>query len=67
MTPERKTARISARLPAALVVRADFVARNDVSVPGSRSAVLQAALEAWLPGQEKKLEDLLGPSPKKAR
>lgn len=69
MPPENKTIMVSARLPAALVERADFIARNDVSAGGActRSAAVQMALEAWLPGQEKKLEQVLGVNPKKAR
>lgn len=54
------------RLPAALVARADFVARNTDGEAKNRSAVLQAALEEWLPKQEQRLE-VLGILSKKAR
>lgn len=66
MPTERKTARISARLPATLVARADFVTRNTDGDIDNRSRALQAALETWLPGQEAKLEQL-GVLPKKTR
>lgn len=66
MTSERKTVMVSVRLPASLAARADFVARNTDGDIKSRSAALQAALEAWLPEQETKLEKL-GVIPKKAR
>lgn len=58
MTPERKNTRISARLPASLVARADYVARNTSGDVKNRSTALQAALEAWLPGQEDQLVQL---------
>jgi len=69
MTPERKTVMISARLPADLVARVDFVTRNDIS-PGAarnRSAALQTALENWLPGRENDVGKVLGTASKKAR
>lgn len=67
MMPECKKPMISARVPAAVVSRVDFVVRNiDSEVVRSRSAALLAALEAWLPGQERRLEEL-GVIPKKAR
>lgn len=67
MAAERKTTMVSARMPSVLIARADFVARNtDAEGIKNRSTVLQASLEAWLPGQEKRLEDL-GVLPKKAR
>lgn len=66
MMPERKSTRISARLPASLVARADFVARNTDGEVRNRSAALQAALETWLPGEEDKLREL-GLLAKKAR
>lgn len=67
MTSERKSIMVSARVPTALVVRVDFIVRNiDTESVKNRSAALQAALEAWLPSQEKRLEDL-GIIPKKAR
>lgn len=58
MTIERKTVMVSARLPAALVARADFVARNTDGDIKNRSAALQAALEEWLPEQEQRLVEL---------
>lgn len=58
---------VSFRLPAALVARVDFIARNtDSGAVKNRSTALHAAVEAWLPAQEKRLEDL-GVIPKKAR
>lgn len=69
MTPERKSPEstmISARLPAALVARVDFVARNTEGEIKNRSVALRAALESWLPDQERKLEQL-GIITKKAR
>lgn len=67
MTPERKTTRIIARVSPAVVARVDFVVRNiDGDAVKSRSAALLAALEAWLPGQEHRLEEL-GVIPKKTR
>ena len=50
---------ISARLPITLVERVDFVARNiDSDVLATRSAVLLAALEFWLPSAEDRLRAL---------
>ena len=68
MGTERKTARINARVPKSLLERVDFVARN-TDAPGveSISTAVQAALEAWLPGQEERLVTLGVPPPKKAR
>lgn len=66
MTPECKSKRISARLPASLIARADYVARNTDGAVKNRSAALRAALEAWLPGQEERLQEL-GILPKKTR
>lgn len=66
MPTERKAVMVSVRLPASLVARADFIARNTDGDIKSRSAALQAALEGWLPEQERKLETL-GVLPKKAR
>jgi hypothetical protein len=58
---------ISVRLPAALVARVDFVARNiDSEVVKNRSTALHAAVEAWLPTQEERLV-VLGIIPKKVR
>jgi metal-responsive CopG/Arc/MetJ family transcriptional regulator len=67
MGPERKTSMVSVRLPAALVARVDYVARNiDSETVKNRSTAVHAALETWLPSQERRLEDL-GILPKKAR
>lgn len=67
MTPERKSTMVSARVPSTLLSRVDFVVRNiDGEVVKSRSAALLAALEAWLPAQERRLEEL-GIIAKKAR
>lgn len=66
MTPERKSLMVSIRLPAALVARADYVARNTDGDITSRSAALRAALEGWLPAQEQRLTEL-GILPKKTR
>jgi hypothetical protein len=66
MDEERKSIMISARLPVELVARADFIVRNTDGDLKNRSVVLVTALKAWLPGQEKKLEDL-GVIPKKVR
>ncbi len=67
MPVERKTRMISVRLPAALVARADFVARNTDGEIKNRSLAVLAALEDWLPKQEQRLEQLLGTPLKKAR
>lgn len=68
MTFERKSKRIDARVPAGLVARVDYVVRNlDGDTAKNRSTAMQAALEAWLPAQEKRIEELLGTAPKKAR
>jgi Arc/MetJ-type ribon-helix-helix transcriptional regulator len=66
MAPERKSTMVSVRLPAALVARADYVARNTDGDVKNRSAVLRVALEDWLPKQEDRLVQL-GVLPKKAR
>lgn len=60
MGSERKTVMVSARLPASLVARVDFVV-NNTTEDGirSRSAAVQSALESWLPGEEKTLEQQL--------
>lgn len=66
MATERKTM-VSARLPAALVARVDFVARNiDSEHVKNRSVAIEIALQEWLPKQEQRLEQL-GVLPKKAR
>lgn len=70
MPAERKATMVSARLPASLVVRVDFITRNTEGDIRSRSAALQAALEAWLPDQEKTLEkrlEQIGAPSKKVR
>lgn len=67
MAVERKDVMVSARLPKPLVARVDYVARNiDSDILKNRSAVLQAALEAFLPSQEDRLVQL-GVLQKKAR
>ena len=67
MASERKSLMISARVPIATMARVDFVVRNiDNDDITNRSVALVAALEAWLPAQERRLEDL-GIIPKKAR
>lgn len=58
---------ISARFPDNLVERMDFVVRNPPTPDiKNRSTALQTAVEAWLPGQEAKLQEL-GILPKKTR
>lgn len=55
------------RLPVGLLARLDYVIRNtDAGPVRNRSAALRAAVEAWLAGQEKELENR-GVMPKKAR
>lgn len=66
MMDECKSPMISARLPRALVERVDYVARNAEGPITNRSKAVRAALEAWLPEQEKKLQ-ALGLTPPKAR
>lgn len=66
MTPERKSHRLNARVPAPLVARMDFIIRNTDSIKENRSAALLAALEIWLCFEEEKLRTL-GILPKKAR
>ena len=66
MSSERKIM-ISARLPSDLVDRVAFVARNiDNDALATRSAVVETALESWLPTAEKRLREL-GLSPPKKR
>jgi hypothetical protein len=66
MALERKTM-VSVRLPAALVARVDFIARNtDSETVKNRSTALHAAVDAWLPAQEDRLREL-GVLAKKAR
>lgn len=60
---ERKSIMISARLPSPLVDRVNYVVNNSpVKAVSSRTDVVQAALEAWLPAQEEKIGGLLGSS-----
>lgn len=66
MSSERKFM-FSCRLPTSLVERMDFVARNiDSDALATRSAVVFAAVEAWLPAAEKRLCEL-GLSPPKGK
>lgn len=59
MDDERKSTMISARLPAVLVERLDYVTRNiDSDTIKNRSTALRAALDAWLPGCEDRLREL---------
>lgn len=59
MEAERKSTMISARLPAVLVERLDYVARNiDSKTVKNRSTALREALELWLPGCEDRLREL---------
>jgi metal-responsive CopG/Arc/MetJ family transcriptional regulator len=58
MDEERKSIMVSTRLPVELVARADFIVRNTDGDIKSRSRAVLAALQAWLPIQEKKLENL---------
>lgn len=67
MVPERKSTRIIARVPAGLLARVDFVVRNTESkTVKNRSAAVVTALETWLAGWERELEQL-GVLPKKTR
>lgn len=67
METERKTIMVSARLPAAIVDRVDFIGRNiDNETIKGRSTAILAALEAWIPTQEDRLRQL-GILEKKAR
>lgn len=63
---DKKSIMVSLRLPALLVARADFVARNTDGEAKNRSIALRIALEEWLPKQEQRLEQL-GVLPKKVR
>lgn len=68
MDDERKATMISARLPAALVARLDYVTRNiDSDTIKNRSAGVREALEAWLPKCEDRLRELGVMAPLKAR
>lgn len=67
MTPERKSTMVSARLPAALVERLDYVTRNNAGDVRSRSEAIHCAIIAWLPVEETRLIALGLTPPKKAR
>ncbi len=63
----QESKRVCLRLPASLVDRADFIARNtDAGPVKNRSSAFRAALETWLPAQEKELVER-GILPKKTR
>ena len=67
MATERKTVMISARLPADLVARADYVVANTEGPVKNRSTAVMAALEGWLPPLETDIRRRLGTAgPKKA-
>lgn len=67
MSEERKSIMVSARLPAALVARVDFIVRNsEPELVRNRSTAVELALLAWLPDEETRLEKL-GVLAKKAR
>ena len=66
-TERKKSTMVSARLPAVLVERVDYVTRNtDSETVKNRSTAVRAALEGWLPGQEDRLREF-GVLAKKAR
>jgi len=66
MPAELKATMFSARVPASLVARVDFVVRNNPpEIVKNRSVAVQLALEAWCRDEEKKLQ-ALGVIPKKA-
>ncbi len=67
MATERKSTMISARLPAALVARVDYVTRNTEGHETNRSKVILAALDDWLPARETEIGNRLGTTPKKPR
>ena len=63
MSSKRKLM-ISARMPADLIKRVDFVARNiDSDALATRTMVITAAVESWLPEAEKRLCELGVPPP----
>lgn len=68
MPAERKTARVNARLPAALTARLDFVV-NNTETPGvtNRSSAIERAITEWLPNEEQKLKTLGLTPPEKGR
>lgn len=60
MSPIRKTM-ISIRLLPTMLKRVDYAARNPSNpATATRTAVIAAAIEAWLPGEEAALKRLLG-------
>lgn len=60
ITPEHKTM-VSLRVADSLIGRVDFVAKNTTSdALATRSAVIQAAIEAWLPIAEAAIKKSLG-------
>lgn len=67
MVAERKSIMISVRLPMALATRLDYAVRNTDAEMGvkNRSTAVCDAIEGWLPGQERRLQEL-GIIPKKA-
>jgi Arc/MetJ-type ribon-helix-helix transcriptional regulator len=67
MADECKSPMISARLPRALVERVDFVTRNTEGDATNRSKAVRAALETWLPEEERRLKQLGLAPPEKAR
>lgn len=58
MVPENKAKLLTARLPAVLMARVDFVTRNTTNDVTNRSRAVRAALEAWLGPEELRLEQL---------
>jgi len=59
---------VSARLSPLLLERLEYVAKNtDTDGINNRTDCIAAALIAWLPGQEKRVGELLGTSQKKSR
>lgn len=68
MASELKTLMVSVRLPASVVERLDYVARNNDTGLRNRSEAVEAAIAAWLPRQEERLKTLGldPPAPKKA-
>jgi hypothetical protein len=55
--PRERKIMISARVPASLVARLDFVVRNtEGDATRNRSVTLQLALETWLEDEEARLE-----------
>ena len=62
---EQPSKMVSARLPASLVARVDFVTRNVPGAPENRSLAVFAALQGWTAQQEQELERLGIKAPKK--